>query len=153
MVMGLNVTIHEEGEFNLCSHNSYSDRAQLERWTHPNQNPASDQGKFDPRFHGFKGPLGISNSGLSQITDPLVLQTSKDLRDEFPFIGDANTGRPIGVCTLSLVIRFDLVNQRTMFCQRGCSPPLPTVHAQVLRPLTLTLYWIARILMSFYIPM
>jgi hypothetical protein len=32
-----------------------------------------------------------------QPTDPLIVQTTKDLPDEFHFIEDANVGRPIGI--------------------------------------------------------
>ncbi|KAF5362385.1 hypothetical protein D9756_002778 [Leucocoprinus leucothites] len=64
----------------------------------------SEQGDFDPRAHGFRGPLGVSLSNVRQFTDALVIQTTKDLPDEFPFIEDANAGRPIGVAWTQFTI-------------------------------------------------
>jgi len=67
-----------------------------ERWTTA-PGHGSDEGDFDPRTHGFRGPLGIGLNNALQPTDPLVIQTTKDLPDEFPFTEDANAGRPIGI--------------------------------------------------------
>ncbi|KXN82733.1 Oxygen-dependent choline dehydrogenase [Leucoagaricus sp. SymC.cos] len=68
----------------------------VERWTTaPGHGP--EEGDFDPRFHGFKGPLGISLSNVIQPTDPLIIQTTKDLPEVFHFIEDPNAGRPIGI--------------------------------------------------------
>ncbi|KAJ3575777.1 hypothetical protein NP233_g879 [Leucocoprinus birnbaumii] len=67
-----------------------------ERWTvAPGHGP--ERGDFDPDVHGFGGPLGVSLNDILQPTDPLVIQTTRDLPDQFPFIEDANAGRPIGV--------------------------------------------------------
>ncbi|KAJ3575776.1 hypothetical protein NP233_g878 [Leucocoprinus birnbaumii] len=67
-----------------------------EHWTiAPGHGP--EQADFDPHTHGFHGPLGISLNPILQLTDPFVIQTTKDLSHEFPFIADANAGRMIGV--------------------------------------------------------
>lgn len=67
-----------------------------ERWTiAPGHGP--ERGDFNPHVHGFRGPLGIGFNGVIQPTDPLVIQTTKDLPHEFPFNEDVNGGRPIGI--------------------------------------------------------
>ncbi|KAF9443813.1 GMC oxidoreductase [Macrolepiota fuliginosa MF-IS2] len=68
----------------------------VERWTTA-PGHGSEEGDFNPRVHGFKGPLGVGLSNVIQTTDSLVTQTTKDLPDEFPFIEDPNAGRPIGI--------------------------------------------------------
>ncbi|KXN87285.1 Choline dehydrogenase, mitochondrial [Leucoagaricus sp. SymC.cos] len=68
----------------------------IERWTTaPGHGP--EKGDFNPRIHGFEGPLGISLGNVAQPTNSLIIQTTKDLPDEFNFIEDQNAGRPIGI--------------------------------------------------------
>lgn len=56
-----------------------------------------EEGDFDPRVHGFNGAVGIGLNNVIQPTDPLIVQTTKDLPEEFPFLEDTNAGRPIGL--------------------------------------------------------
>ncbi|KXN87983.1 Alcohol dehydrogenase [acceptor] [Leucoagaricus sp. SymC.cos] len=68
----------------------------IERWT-TSTSRRPEQGDFNPRVHGFNGPLGISLNSAIQPTDPLVIQNTKDLPNEFQFMEDPNAGRPLGV--------------------------------------------------------
>ncbi|EMD36329.1 hypothetical protein CERSUDRAFT_137959 [Gelatoporia subvermispora B] len=54
-------------------------------------------GEIEPDFHGFHGPIDIGLPGFSFETDPLVINTTKELPDEFPFNEDMNSGFPLGV--------------------------------------------------------
>ncbi|KAF9034045.1 hypothetical protein BJ165DRAFT_1534246 [Panaeolus papilionaceus] len=63
-----------------------------EKWTHQ----SGDNGKYDPKFHGNTGPVVMTLPTYPQIIDKMILQTTKELKHEFPFIVDINAGRPIG---------------------------------------------------------
>ncbi|KAG5219615.1 ATP-dependent RNA helicase [Salix suchowensis] len=53
-------------------------------------------GQFDPAWHG-NGPLRTSLPGFPAVIDPLVIQTTQVLSDEFPFNLDINSGNPLGI--------------------------------------------------------
>ncbi|KDQ32751.1 hypothetical protein PLEOSDRAFT_1031974 [Pleurotus ostreatus PC15] len=53
-------------------------------------------GQFDPAWHG-NGPLRTSLAGFPAVIDPLVIQTTQVLSDEFPFNLDVNSGNPLGI--------------------------------------------------------
>jgi len=57
------------------------------------------EGRFDPAVHGFHGKLSVTVSPLN-VTNPFndqLLQATKELSDEFPFLLDLNGGRPLGI--------------------------------------------------------
>ncbi|RXW22283.1 hypothetical protein EST38_g3581 [Candolleomyces aberdarensis] len=62
-------------------------------------------GQYDPRVHGLKGNVFVS---LSQIGpsdfERRVIQTTQDLRRDFPFNLDPNSGTPLGVTWLQSTI-------------------------------------------------
>lgn len=51
-------------------------------------------GEFNPSFHGFQGPLGVSLPGFSQKIDQLVLESIGS--HAFPFSEDPNSGNEKG---------------------------------------------------------
>ncbi len=53
--------------------------------------------QFDPSVHGFDGMLFTSLPGFPQPSDDMVLATSKQLPDDFPYLLDMNSGRPLGL--------------------------------------------------------
>ncbi|EPQ50277.1 alcohol oxidase [Gloeophyllum trabeum ATCC 11539] len=61
--------------------------------------------KHNPRVHGTDGPLAVGSPGYSQPIDEKVLQVTKELPDEFPFILDHNAGAPVGVSWVQNTIR------------------------------------------------
>ncbi|KAF8876657.1 hypothetical protein BD779DRAFT_1449174 [Infundibulicybe gibba] len=67
-----------------------------ERWSRPADNHNTD-GKYDPSIHSPRGMTAVTLGGYSQAIDDRLFQTTKDLKDEFPFNLDMNSGRPLGV--------------------------------------------------------
>ncbi|KAI0770378.1 alcohol oxidase [Fomes fomentarius] len=53
-------------------------------------------GQYDPKIH-YTGPVSISLPGYSLPTDALVINTTHQLADEFPFNLDYNSGNPLGL--------------------------------------------------------
>lgn len=76
---------------------------QNERWTTPADNH-NTTGQFDPGVHGFEGINAVSLSGYEQSIDPRIIQTAKDLPDEFPFNLDMNSGSSLGLGRTSSII-------------------------------------------------
>ncbi|TFK36270.1 pyranose dehydrogenase [Crucibulum laeve] len=74
-----------------------------EKWTAPVDNH-NTTGQFNPFFHNFKGINSVSLSGVAQTIDDRVLQTTQDLKDEFPFNEDMNSGNPLGLGWLQSTI-------------------------------------------------
>ncbi|TEB32914.1 pyranose dehydrogenase [Coprinellus micaceus] len=54
-------------------------------------------GQYDPRVHGYKGPVGVSLPWSSPIEFDTRVMKNAELQDEFDFNLDPNSGRPIGV--------------------------------------------------------
>ncbi|TFK36269.1 aryl-alcohol-oxidase from pleurotus Eryingii [Crucibulum laeve] len=67
-----------------------------EKWVPPADNHPT-AGQFNPAFHSLTGMTSVSLPGFPQGTDGRVIQTTKDLKDEFPFNVDMNSGNPLGV--------------------------------------------------------
>ncbi|KDR81170.1 hypothetical protein GALMADRAFT_91825 [Galerina marginata CBS 339.88] len=70
-----------------------------EKWVPPADNH-NTTGQFNPAFHNLKGTgmTSVSLSGFPQInTDGRSIQTTKDLKAEFPFNLDMNSGNPLGL--------------------------------------------------------
>ncbi|OCH87208.1 aryl-alcohol oxidase-like protein [Obba rivulosa] len=63
--------------------------------------PSADRhntaGEIVPELHGMHGPINISIGGFSFESDAHVINTTKELPDEFPFNQDMNSGFPLGV--------------------------------------------------------
>ncbi|KAF7439946.1 hypothetical protein PC9H_000283 [Pleurotus ostreatus] len=53
-------------------------------------------GQFDPAWHG-SGPLHTSVAGYPAVIDPLIIQTTQELPEEFPFNLDMNSGNTLGI--------------------------------------------------------
>ncbi|KAJ7256692.1 pyranose dehydrogenase [Mycena rebaudengoi] len=63
------------------------------------------QGQFDPSVHSTKGITSVSLPGLDwPIFYHKVLQTTKELPEEFPFNLDPNSGKPLGLGWLQFTI-------------------------------------------------
>ncbi|KAF8159226.1 aryl-alcohol oxidase-like protein [Crassisporium funariophilum] len=67
-----------------------------EKWTAPADNH-NTAGQFNPAVHGFHGINSVSLAGFAQPIDSKVIQTTKELPDEFPFNLDTNSGRHLGI--------------------------------------------------------
>ena len=57
-------------------------------------NPA---GQYNPAVHGTSGPLKTSLPGNAWPIDQLVLNTTQELPEQFPFNLDYNAGNTLGV--------------------------------------------------------
>ncbi|KAF9445056.1 GMC oxidoreductase [Macrolepiota fuliginosa MF-IS2] len=68
-----------------------------EKWSSPNDPNLSEEGHFDPSVHGLDGKLQTSAPYNPHPLNDLLLETTKELSDEFPFLLDLNDGRPIGI--------------------------------------------------------
>lgn len=67
-------------------------------------------GQFLPSVHGYNGVNSVSLSGYPRPIDPLSIQTTKELPDEFPYNQDQNSGNPLGLGKLpSLPIPYRLM--------------------------------------------
>jgi len=74
-----------------------------ERWTAPADNH-NTSGQFIPSVHGFNGTNSVSLTGFPQAISSRIIQTTKELSDEFPYNEDMNSGDPIGVGWLQSTI-------------------------------------------------
>ncbi|KAF8996654.1 hypothetical protein BDQ17DRAFT_1544687 [Cyathus striatus] len=53
-------------------------------------------GMYDPRFHGHNGPIAVTLPTYPQVIDNMIIQTTRELPNDFPYLLDINAGRPIG---------------------------------------------------------
>ncbi|KAJ7323935.1 pyranose dehydrogenase [Mycena albidolilacea] len=75
-----------------------------EKWSAPADNHDTT-GQFNPAVHGTKGPISVSISGYSYSDfEQRVIQTTKELPDDFPFNLDMNSGKPLGIGWLQYTI-------------------------------------------------
>ncbi|KAF9002542.1 pyranose dehydrogenase [Cyathus striatus] len=74
-----------------------------EKWSPPADNH-NTSGQFDPRFHNTFGLNSVSLPGYPQVADSRVIQTTKELKDKFPFNLDTNDGNPLGVSWVQATI-------------------------------------------------
>lgn len=74
----------------------FLEQPQNERWVPPTDRH-NTSGQFSPAVHGFNGINFVSLAGSPQATDSRIIQTTVELREEFPFNEDQNSGSPIGV--------------------------------------------------------
>ncbi|KAF9002549.1 pyranose dehydrogenase [Cyathus striatus] len=64
----------------------------------------STVGQFDWAFHNFTGTNYVSLPGFPRPLDDAYIQTSKDLKEEFPYDLDMNDGTPFGLGWLQSTI-------------------------------------------------
>ncbi|KAJ7764949.1 pyranose dehydrogenase [Mycena metata] len=63
------------------------------------------KGQFNPAIHGTKGPISVSLLGYPWPEFAQhVIQTTKELPDDFPFNLDMNSGKPLGIGWLQFTI-------------------------------------------------
>ncbi|KAJ7136692.1 hypothetical protein C8R44DRAFT_828533 [Mycena epipterygia] len=75
-----------------------------ENWTAP-VDMHDTAGQYNPAIHGTDGPISVSLNGFPwPVFEQTVLQTTKELPDEFPFNLDMNSGKPLGVSWLQSTI-------------------------------------------------
>ncbi|KAJ7049483.1 pyranose dehydrogenase [Mycena amicta] len=74
-----------------------------EKWTEPIDGH-NTQGQFNPADHSTTGRTSVSLAGYEWPVASRVLQTTKELPDEFPFNLDMNSGHPLGVGWLQFTI-------------------------------------------------
>ncbi|KAF8179707.1 aryl-alcohol oxidase [Mycena galopus ATCC 62051] len=75
-----------------------------EMWSAPADNH-NTQGQFNPAVHGTKGPISVSLLGYPWPEFAQhVIQTTKELPDDFPFNLDMNSGKPLGISWLQFTI-------------------------------------------------
>lgn len=70
---------------------------QSEKWTSPNDAKLSEQSHFDPSLHNTNGKIGVSAPYYPHAFNDLVLEATKEMSDEFPYLPDLNDGKPIGI--------------------------------------------------------
>ncbi|KAF8580298.1 GMC oxidoreductase [Ramaria rubella] len=75
-----------------------------EKWTEPVDHHDTT-GQFDPAVHSFTGINSVSLAGFAYPIDGMVIQTTQELSDEFPFNLDMNSGNPLGVGWLQATIQ------------------------------------------------
>ncbi|KAF5380238.1 hypothetical protein D9757_008203 [Collybiopsis confluens] len=54
-------------------------------------------GQFDPRVHNFDGMVSVSLAGFPGVIDNRTIATTRELKDEFPFNLDMNSGFQLGI--------------------------------------------------------
>ncbi|KAG6917871.1 hypothetical protein DXG01_000641 [Tephrocybe rancida] len=67
-----------------------------ERWSQP-ADQHDTTGQYDPLVHGFQGMNSVSLPGFQHEIDRRVVQTTRELPEEFPFNVDMNSGHQLGV--------------------------------------------------------
>ncbi|KAJ7026999.1 alcohol oxidase [Mycena alexandri] len=74
-----------------------------ERWTEPADHHDT-RGQYNPAVHSTSGVTSVSLAGHRWPVAGRVIQTTKELPDEFPFNLDYNSGSPLGVGWLQFTI-------------------------------------------------
>lgn len=75
-------------------------------------------GQIDMSAHGTSGPLGVSLSGWPLGIDNMVMETTKQLPEEFPFSQDTNAGTALGIgWTQNMVENGQRVSSSTGYIQ------------------------------------
>ncbi|KAJ7148654.1 pyranose dehydrogenase [Mycena crocata] len=75
-----------------------------ENWTTP-ADQHSGVGQYDPAFHSRTGVNAVALNGYAwPDSDMRIIQTTKELPEEFPFVLDMNAGVPLGVGWLQSTI-------------------------------------------------
>ncbi|KAJ7106768.1 aryl-alcohol oxidase-like protein [Mycena epipterygia] len=75
-----------------------------EKWTPPADHH-NTHGQFNPTVHGKDGPISVSLAGYPWPEfQRRVIQTTKELPDDFPFNLDMNSGHPLGIGWLQSTI-------------------------------------------------
>ncbi|KAJ7242906.1 glucose dehydrogenase short protein [Mycena rebaudengoi] len=75
-----------------------------EKWSPPADHH-NTAGQFDPTLHSTKGLVSVSLNGFAWSTfEQKVIQTTKELPDDFPFNLDMNSGKPLGLGWLQSTI-------------------------------------------------
>ncbi|KAJ6478867.1 aryl alcohol oxidase [Mycena vulgaris] len=75
-----------------------------ENWTAPADHH-NTQGQFNPAIHGTHGPISTSLGGFSWSEfEHHVIQTTKELPNDFPFNLDMNSGQPLGIGWMQFTI-------------------------------------------------
>ncbi|THH10730.1 hypothetical protein EW146_g8274 [Bondarzewia mesenterica] len=54
-------------------------------------------GQYVPSAHGYSGPVGVTLANYPLGIDNMVIQTTEEMPDEFPFQEDMNAGNTIGI--------------------------------------------------------
>ncbi|KAJ7242978.1 hypothetical protein C8J57DRAFT_1557154 [Mycena rebaudengoi] len=70
--------------------------AQNEKWVEPADHH-NTTGQFDPSVHSTTGINSVSLPGFQWPMFPRVIETTKEMPDDFPFLLDMNAGTPLGV--------------------------------------------------------
>ncbi|KAF4607929.1 hypothetical protein EYR40_000265 [Pleurotus pulmonarius] len=70
-------------------------------------------GQFDPSWHG-SGPLHTSVAGYPAVIDPLIVQTTQELPEEFPFNLDMNSGNTLGIGTPQILMLSGIGDRRAL---------------------------------------
>ncbi|KIJ56322.1 GMC oxidoreductase [Sphaerobolus stellatus SS14] len=74
-----------------------------ETWTPPADHH-NTAGQFDPRYHGFTGPLSVGVNGYHIAAADLAVKVTHELPQQFPYVVDHNSGKPLGVGSLHFTI-------------------------------------------------
>ncbi|KAJ3521612.1 hypothetical protein NMY22_g12245 [Coprinellus aureogranulatus] len=67
-----------------------------ERWSKP-ADSHSDEGQYDPAFHGTTGNTYVSVPGFRQAIDGKTIEAGEQLGGEFTYRQDYNAGNPLGL--------------------------------------------------------
>ncbi|KAJ7286777.1 pyranose dehydrogenase [Mycena rebaudengoi] len=75
-----------------------------EKWSQPADHH-NTHGQFDPAFHSTEGLTSVNLNGFSWSTfEQKIIQTTKELPDDFPFNLDMNSGKSLGLGWLQSTI-------------------------------------------------
>lgn len=55
------------------------------------------EGHIDPAFHGYKGKVSVTAPYSEHPFNDMLMQSTRELKDEFPYKLDMNDGQPIGI--------------------------------------------------------
>ncbi|KAJ7083448.1 hypothetical protein C8R44DRAFT_903857 [Mycena epipterygia] len=93
-----------------------------EKWTAPADHHDTS-GQFNSAIHGTDGPISVSLARFSwPVFDHHVIQTTKELPNEFPFNEDMNSGKPLGFGMLCVETRQRHIKEQAADLWRGAVP-------------------------------
>jgi hypothetical protein len=84
----------------ICCKLSSDHSAQNEKWVEPADHH-NTTGQFNPSVHSTTGMNSVSLPGFQWPMFPRVIETTKEMPDDFPFLLDMNAGTPLGVGTFA----------------------------------------------------
>ncbi|KAF5354115.1 hypothetical protein D9756_007319 [Leucocoprinus leucothites] len=85
------------GDDNLSWKNILPYIQKVEKWSTPNDPNLPEDDHFNSSVHNKDGMIGVTAPYFPHPFNDLLLNATREMNDEFPFLLDLNSGKPIGL--------------------------------------------------------